>query len=293
MTMKTNKAPVVVVTGASRGVGRGIAVGLGAHGCTVYVTGRSETQGSVAGTIHETAAAVTAAGGRGIAVRVDHGDDAQVKALFDQVGDEQGCLDILVNNAFATHKAIVEPGPFWEKPLELAKQIDIGLRGAYVASFYAAPLMLGRSGLIVFTSGPGAVQYAYNPAYGAHKAGADKMAFDMAIEFARHGVSVISLWPGIVLTELVRDLIAAGSPTFVKLAETGETPEFSGHVLWALYNDPRLPEISGDTLIGAELAQAYGIVDEGGRRPPSRRNPERGIEPPVRIRRKAEAGKPA
>ena len=292
MNMKTEKAPVVVVTGASRGVGRGIAIGLGAHGCTVYVTGRSETQGSVAGTIHDTAAAVTAAGGRGIAVRVDHGDDAQVKALFERIGDEQGGLDILVNNAFATHKALIEPGPFWEKPLELVRQIDIGLRGAYVASYYAAPLMLGRSGLVVFTSGPGAVAYAYNPAYGAHKAGVDKMAADMAVEFGGHGVSVVSLWPGIVLTELVQDLIAAGSPTFVKLADTIETPEFSGHVLWALYNDPRLPELSGDTLIGAELAQIYGILDAGGRSPPSRRNPARGVEPPVRIKRKLDTGTP-
>src|SRR3974390_2947056 len=111
--------PVVVVTGASRGAGRGIAIALGSHGCTVYVTGRSEKAGdaSFPGTIYETADAVTAAGGRGIAVRVDHGDDTQVKSLFDQVQREQGRLDILVNNAFATHDQLPTSANFWEKPL--------------------------------------------------------------------------------------------------------------------------------------------------------------------------------
>jgi NAD(P)-dependent dehydrogenase (short-subunit alcohol dehydrogenase family) len=110
--------PIVIVTGASRGAGRGIAIGLGSHGCTVYVTGRSQKAGdaSFPGTIYETAEAVTAAGGKGIPVRVDHGDDAQVKALFEQVKREQGQLDILVNNAFATHDQLTAPGNFWEKP---------------------------------------------------------------------------------------------------------------------------------------------------------------------------------
>src|ERR1700758_1316393 len=114
----SDKAVVAVVTGASRGAGRGIAIALGAHGCTVYVTGRSEKAGdaTMPGTIYETAEAVTKAGGKGIAVRVDHADDAQVKTLFEQVAREQGRIDILVNNAAAIYDELTTPGNFWEKP---------------------------------------------------------------------------------------------------------------------------------------------------------------------------------
>jgi NAD(P)-dependent dehydrogenase (short-subunit alcohol dehydrogenase family) len=125
-----NSKRIAVVTGASRGAGRGIAIALGSHGCTVYVTGRSEKAGeqSFPGTVYETAAAVTAAGGQGIAVRVDHGQDAQVKSLFEQVEREQGRLDILVNNAFATHDLLTAPGNFWEKPLAVADTLNISGR---------------------------------------------------------------------------------------------------------------------------------------------------------------------
>src|SRR3974390_2469588 len=170
--------PIVVVTGASRGAGRGIAIALGGHGCTVYVTGRSEKAGdaSMPGTIYETADAVTAAGGRGIAVRVDHADDGQVKSLFDQVRREQGRLDILVNNAAAVQDELTTPGNFWEKPLRLGDIIDVGLRSSYVASYHAAPMLVAqRRGLVVFTSGSGAVHYVFGPAYGAQKAGQDKL----------------------------------------------------------------------------------------------------------------------
>ena len=149
-----NSNPVVVVTGASRGAGRGIAVALGSHGCAVYVTGRSEKPGdaSLPGTIHETAAAVTAAGGTGIAVRVDHGDDGQIKALFDRVQREHGRLDMLVNNACAIHDQLATPGNFWEKPLAIADMLQVGLRSGYVASYYAAPMMVRqRRGFMIFT----------------------------------------------------------------------------------------------------------------------------------------------
>jgi NAD(P)-dependent dehydrogenase (short-subunit alcohol dehydrogenase family) len=160
----SNVKPIAVVTGASRGAGRGIAIALGSHGCIVYITGRSEKVGDAAlpGTIYETADAVTAAGGKGIAIRVDHGDDAQVKALFEQVERDQGRLDILVNNACALHDQLTAPLNFWEKPLEIVDMLDVGLRSGYVASYYAAPLMARqRSGLILFTSASGAVHYVY------------------------------------------------------------------------------------------------------------------------------------
>lgn len=265
--------PVAVVTGASRGAGRGIAIALGSHGCTVYVTGRSEKAGdaSFPGTIYETADAVTAAGGKGIAVRVDHGDDTQVKDLFDQVAREQGRLDILVNNAFATHDQLTAPGNFWEKPLGVADTLTVGVRSSYVASYYAAPMMVKqRRGLMIFTSSSGAVHYVYGPAYGAHKASMDKFAADMAVDLKDYNVAALSIWMGPLLSERVKVLMAADPEKFRRL--TLETTEFTGHIIWALYNDPKLMDLSGQTVIGAEVAVKYGITDEGGKQPPSYRD---------------------
>jgi NAD(P)-dependent dehydrogenase (short-subunit alcohol dehydrogenase family) len=271
----SDQAPVAVVTGASRGAGRGIAIALGAHGCTVYVTGRSEKAGdaTMPGTIYETAEAVTAAGGKGIAVRVDHADDAQVKALFEQVEREQGRIDILVNNAAAIYDELSTPGNFWEKPLKLGDLIDVGLRSSYVASWYAAPMMTAnRHGLVAFTSGGGAVHYVFGPAYGAQKAGQDKLAADMAVDFKDFDVAAVSIWMGAVLTDRLQAIIDSDPAKFGYLADTCETAEFTGEVIWALYNDPKLLELSGQTVIGAEMAVKYGFKDVGGRQPPSYRD---------------------
>ena len=279
--MTTPTAPsvptIAIVTGASRGAGRGIAIALGSHGCTVYVTGRSEKSGehSLPGTIHETARAVSEAGGRGIAVRCDHADDRQVQALVEQVIAEQGRIDILVNNAAAIYDELSAPGNFWEKPLKLADIVTVGVRSGYAASWFAAPHMIKQnSGLIVFTSASGAVHYSMGPAYGAHKAGMDKLAFDMAVDFraARSKAAALSIWMGALATDRLLAIIAADPPKFGYLKDQIETPEFTGHVIWALFNDPELAAISGQTVIGAEMAIKYGITDEGGRRPPSYRD---------------------
>jgi len=270
----SDKAPVAVVTGASRGAGRGIAIALGSHGCTVYVTGRSEKAGDhpLPGTIYETAQAVTAAGGKGIAVRCDAADDAQVEALIAQVHREQGRIDILVNNAAAIYDELNQPGNFWEKPLKLVDLMDVGLRSGYVATWHAAPLMVQQKrGLVIFTSASGAVHYVFGPAYGAHKAGMDKFAADMAVDFKDFGVAAISIWMGALLTDRLKAIIAADPEKYGYLQQQIETPEFTGHVIWALFNDPKLMELSGQTVIGAELARTYGITDEGGRQPPSYR----------------------
>jgi NAD(P)-dependent dehydrogenase (short-subunit alcohol dehydrogenase family) len=270
----TKRTPVVVVTGASRGAGRGIATALGAHGCTVYVTGRSEKAGdaSLPGTIHETAEAVTAAGGEGIAARVDHADDGQVQALFGRVRREQGRLDILVNNACLIRDELMHPVNFWEKPLNVVDMLDVGLRSSYVASYYAAPIMVAqRKGLMIFTSASGAVHYVFDPAYGAHKAGMDKLAADMAVEFKPFGVAALSIWMGALLTERLKLMIESNPKKYGNLAETAETPQFTGHIIWELYNDSTLMQLSGQTLIGAEMAVKYGIKDAGGRQPPSYR----------------------
>jgi NAD(P)-dependent dehydrogenase (short-subunit alcohol dehydrogenase family) len=267
--------PVVLVTGASRGAGAGIARALGSHGCTVYVTGRTRSgaDSTLPGTVDETAAQVSAAGGRGIAVGVDHADDDQVEALFAQIRGEQGRLDILVNNAAIIRDEMMGRTRFWEEPLSVLDTLDVGLRSSYVATVHAAPLMIAqRKGLVAFSSSSGSVHYAFGPAYGVPKAATDKMAADMAFDFREFGIAAVSIWMGSLLTDRVRKIIASNPEKFGHILDTAETPEFTGHVIWALYQDPELMSLSGQTLIGAELAARYGIIDEGGRQPPSYRD---------------------
>lgn len=246
-----------MVTGASRGAGRGIAAALRTAGWRVYVTGRT----------------ITDPGDGAVPVKVDHSDDAAVRALFERVADECGRLNLLVNNAAAIHDDLTNPKPFWEKPLALADVLDVGLRSAYVASWYAAPLMVEQGrGLVAFTSSPGSVCYMHGPAYGAQKAGVDKLAADMAVDFDGSGVATVSIWMGILLTEKFRRAFDGHPEALAKTAEHAETPEFTGRLIDALYRDPALSELSGQTLIGAELGTRYDIADEDGRRPPSHRN---------------------
>ena len=266
---------VCVVTGASRGVGRGIALALGAAGAVVYVTGRSQQEGqttALPGTIHQTAADVTAAGGHGIAVACDHADDAQVQALMAQVQQAHGRLDVLANCAIAIPDALTQAGPFWDKPLGMTALLDVGLRSAYVASYYAAPLLMAAQGLIVNISSAGSRCYMHGPAYGAGKAAIDKMSFDMAHDFHPHGVSVVSLWPGLVATERTLQVCAAEPGKYGDALATAETPEFIGRVVYALAQDPqRLSQRSGGVFYTAELGAAYGITDTQGAQPPSPR----------------------
>ncbi|SFR89973.1 SDR family NAD(P)-dependent oxidoreductase [Sphingomonas jatrophae] len=271
----TRSKIVAVVTGASRGAGAGLAIGLGQTGATVYVTGRTQGAGQsrFPGSIAETANAVTAAGGMGIAVSVDHGDDAQIKALFERVADEQqGQLDILVNNVAYIDDDLINPGVFWEKPLDLVKILDIGLRSHYVASYHAAPLMVARgSGLVTFSSSFGSACYMHGPAYGAQKVGVDKFAADMAVDFRGTGVSAVSIWMGPLKTHRTAIAAAAHPEQYAEFMKVAESPEFTGRIIRAIHDDPKRDELSGQTLIGAEIAQRYDITDDGGVRPPSYR----------------------
>lgn len=276
---------VAIVTGASRGAGKAIACALGSRGCTVYVTGRSTTDrdAELPGTIYSAAEAVTKAGGEGIAVRCDSSDDAQIKALIDRVMAEQDCIDILVNNACYQSHALSEPGQFWEKPLEIGNMIDVGLRSGFVTSWHAAPHMVRRgNGLIVFTSSPGSMHYCFGPAYGAQKAGSDKMAFDMGVDFADAGVNVaaVSVWMGSLTTERLMGMIEAMPERFAHLDGKLEPAGYTGHVAWAIYNDPdKMTKFNGRTIIGAEVGREYGITDEAGLFPPSVRDGT-GASPP-------------
>ncbi len=267
--------PVAVVTGASRGAGAGIARALGSHGYTVYLTGRTEKPGesALSGTIQETAEQVTALGGKGIAVRVDHADDEQVKGFFERVGRESGKIDVLVNNAAIIRDEMMGRTRFWEEPLNVIDTLNVGLRSGYVATVFAVPLMLPhRKGLVVFTSSSGGVHYAFGPAYGVPKAGVDKMAADMSVDLKDTGIAAVSIWMGSLLTQRVREIVASNPGKLGHILDTAETPELTGHVISRLHDDPDLADLSGQTLIGAELALKYGITDEEGRQPPSYRD---------------------
>jgi NAD(P)-dependent dehydrogenase (short-subunit alcohol dehydrogenase family) len=266
---------VAVVTGASRGMGKGISLALAEQGAAVYVTGRTVTPGThpLPGTVGETAAEVDRRGGKGIAVRVDHADDEQVAALFAQVKREQGRLDILVNNAIAIPAELTQPGSFWEKPISNWEMIDVGLRSNFVAARHAARIMAPqKSGLIVAISGYVGVTYTYNVIFGTCKTATDRMARDMAIELKPHNVASLSLWQGFTYTERARENLktVAGMASRLNSA-VGTSVEYPGRIIAALAGDPDVMKRSGGSFIAAELAQQYGITDIDGRVIPSLR----------------------
>lgn len=270
---------VAVVTGASRGVGKGIALELGAAGATVYVTGRSTEADSgplvlsqpLPGTIGETAAEITRLGGEGIAVACDHRQDDQVESVFRRVKQEQSRLDILVNNAYAVPDSLLSGRPFWEQPLSLWDEMtDVGVRSGYVASVFGARLMVPRrEGLIVFTSSYGGGHYSHAVAYGVGKTAVDRMAADMAHELRPYGIASVSLWLGLIRTERTLRVAEADDRFDVSLSES---PRFIGRCVLALATDPEVMGRSGKVLLTAELGEEYDFTDEDGRRPQSLRN---------------------
>lgn len=271
MGIGSGKGAVAVVTGASRGVGKGVALALGEAGWTVYVTGRGPAEAGSA--LCRTAETVTARGGEGIPVACDHRDDAQVMGVFKRVDAERGRIDLLVNNVWAGPKiqaGVVER--FWQRPLDdWHSLIDVGLRAHFVATVAATSRMVDRgSGLIVHISSFGTRRHLHSVLYGMSKAAIDKMTADMAVELAGRGVTVLSLWLGLVRTERVLAAHTehiAGFP----IAEA-ETPEFEGRVIAALAADPGIGARNGRTLISAEVAAEYGVTERDGRAPVSHRS---------------------
>ena len=267
------RGKVAVVTGGSRGVGKGIALGLGEAGATIYVTGRTTQEGSdiekLGGTVFSTAKEVSAVGGKGFALACDHRDDAQAEKVFERVLEDNGRLDILVNNAWGGYEQMEQDGeftwlkPFWSQPFwRWDAMFNGGVRAAYVASAFAARMMLEQeSGLIVNISFWAAQKYMANVAYGAAKAAIDKMTSDMAYEAAKFNITVLSLYPGLVRTESVmrhaQDFDMSNS----------ESPQFTGRVIAALANDPNIMSKTGKVWVGAALAEEYGILDIDGKHP--------------------------
>ena len=263
---------IAVVTGSSRGIGRGIAVGLGEKGATVYITGRSKGKGPL--TIGETAEMVNEAGGLGIPVAIDLADDKQIEALYGQIDKEHGRLDIHVNNAFKIPNPPVWGGKFWEHPIQVwDDQVGIGLRAAYVASVHATRLMMRNNSLklIVNISSSGSERYALSASYGIAKMGTDRLTRDFAVEGKEDGLCVVGLWPSQVLTEFILESIDKGDIELDE--ENSETPLYTGRVIAALATNEDRFERNGQVLTTAELALHYDIKDERDKQPRGKRNP--------------------
>ena len=267
--MNTLKNKVAVVTGASRGIGKGIALALGHAGATVYVTGR--TQGDGERTIDTTARLVTENGGDGRAIRCDHGVDEQIGSLFEQIKTEAGKIDLLVNNVYKIPDPPAWGGGFWDHPLQIwDDQVGIGLRAHYVASWFAAPLLFaaGPGGAILNVSSPGGQSYHFSSSYGTGKAGLDRLTADMAIELKPKGIAAIALYPGSVSTEFIQDVAKQQGMDLTD----AQTPLFVGRCAVALLASDKLTERTGTVQWVEDLAEEFDILDENGRRPPGYRN---------------------
>ena len=246
-----------MVTGASRGVGRGVAISLSTDGFDVFATGRSIQSAELPPAINR--------------IRCDHFNDAETGAAFDEVRSTAGNLDVLVNSAWGGYERMLENGqftwplPFWEQPLHRwTSMMDAGVRAAFIAAAHAAKMMIvRRQGLIVNISSWAARKHIGNVIYGVSKAATDKMTADMAQELRPYGVTAISLYPGLVRTEAVLRAAEAG---WFDLANS-ESPEFIGRAIAALWRDPALAERSGNVLVAAAVARELGVQDVDGKQP--------------------------
>jgi NAD(P)-dependent dehydrogenase (short-subunit alcohol dehydrogenase family) len=253
--------PAALVTGASRGVGKGVAAALDAAGFTVFATGRTIESADLPGAV--------------IRLRCDHTSDADTDAAFARIRETTPSLDVVVNNSWGGYERMVDAGqftwglPFWQQPAHRwTSMMDAGVRAAWAVSARAVPLLLTKPltqthGLIVNISVWSAQKFIGNAIYGVSKAATDKLTADMAHELRPHGVSVVSLYPGLVRTEAV---LAAAAQGWFNL-DNSESPEFLGRVIAALAVDPHLPERSGQVVVAATAARELGVVDVDGKQP--------------------------
>jgi NAD(P)-dependent dehydrogenase (short-subunit alcohol dehydrogenase family) len=252
---------VCLVTGATRGAGRGIAKVLGEHGATVYVTGRStraEPNPDRPGTIEDTADEVEERGGTGIAVRVDHTQPDEVASLIERIESEQGRLDLVVANAWMGYELRVEGIPFWEATLEHWDLMFDSLRMQLVTAQQAVPLMLKQDrGLIVNTLWDVGSHFHGLVSYDTVKTAVSRMSFGMAEQLHENGIAVVALSPGWMNTETMNLPPERAAQT--------ETTEYIGRATAALAGDPEVMRWSGQTVLVVDLAREYGFTDVDGK----------------------------
>ena len=272
---------IAVVAGASRGAGRGIALALGEAGVTVYVTARSTRaeppSDGMPGTIEETAEAVSARGGNGIAVRCDHTTLEEVEALFERVRQEQGRLDVLANAVWGgnesydgrTFAGVEWTAGFWEHGIARWEEtMGAGVWASYLTSRFAVPLMLpGRRGLIAFVTEPGGEGYHGNLYWDLSHATINRMAFGMAQELKRHRIASVALSPGFMRTERVMAHLEADPELQERYGAPTESTEYLGRAVAALASDPDVLRRTGKLLAIGELAREYGFTDVDGTQP--------------------------
>ena len=275
--MNAKPKRIVLVTGASRGVGKGTALALSGSDTITYISARSRREGQLSplpGTLDKTAEEINARGGECVAVECDHADDAQIAALIEQIIEQQGRLDILINNVYQVPDDLLEWKPFWERPVDAHwdAMINIGMRAHYVAAYHAAPHMVRqKSGMIVNISSPAARAYIHSVIYGLGKAATDKMMHDMAKELREYNVAAFALWPGIVKTERLQPAIDADVlPEEYQALKAGmESPEFTGRIVNAISESGSAMQYSGKSWWNSQLAEKLNVFDLDGTQPQS------------------------
>jgi NAD(P)-dependent dehydrogenase (short-subunit alcohol dehydrogenase family) len=264
---------VALVTGASKNIGKGMALEVAASGATTYVTARSveDVDGRLA-SLDRTVAEIEAAGGTAIALACDHTDDAQVEQVFRRIADEQGRLDVVVNVASPDFSDMVGAS-FWELPFEtMTRCLEVGPRSNFVTTALAARMMIPQgSGVVINISSHGAVGYLLSVPYGVGKAAIDKVTRDTALELRAHNVAVVSLWPGLVLTEglLANTTVDEHGTRLLHGLDIsfGESPKFNGKAVVALAADPDIMAKTGGSFWTAKLAREYGFTEDDGSLP--------------------------
>ena len=271
--MSASSERIILVTGASRGVGKGIAEGIAREGDTIICAARSVPKDTkikqfgfeISSSIEETCNQLQKMNIKAIPYAIDLNSHSEIKELAAFIESKFGKLDILVHAACQIHDDLVEPKPFWEKSTDLWSVIDVGMRSNYLLSHSLAPLMIKhRSGLVVHISSHGARCYMHGPIYGAQKAGLDKMAFDMAYDLKDHGVTAVSIWSGIVKDEKTQKVSEMHGEQYAQFLQGAASQNYAGKVIDAFYADKTRHDSTGETLIMAELGKKYGITNEDG-----------------------------
>ena len=268
--MTNQNKRVILVTGASRGVGKGIAEGIARPGDFIICAARSQSKGStvqqfgfeIQSSLDSTVEKIEERGAKGIAYCIDLNNQDEILKLAGYIKKEFGQLDLLIHSACQIHDDLVEPKPYWEKSVDLWSIMDVGLKSNYLLSHALTPLMIESKGkLILQISSHGAMCYMHGPIYGAQKAGIDKMAFDMAYDLKPFEICSLSLWSGIVKDEKTQKVSEMHGEQYAEFLKGAASQEYAGLVINGLYDDAKLMSMSGKTLLAAEIGDQYGIQD--------------------------------